>query len=77
MEKRPTIELIDQLHFEIKAGQEKMMSVWEERIALFIKPRPWWIPPFIWKWLLNLVFIQSHKAESTFLGLKAGGEEKI
>ncbi len=48
--------LVDELTY--KVIHEKA-SLWEEKLKLYIKPKPTWMPMTIYKLLLDLVFIQT------------------
>mgnify|MGYP001590465766 CR=1 FL=1 len=32
---------------------------WEERLSLYIRPKPKFLPLFVWKWLVKLICIQT------------------
>ena len=34
-------------------------TAWEERMRLYIKPRPRWMPERVWRRLVQLVFVQT------------------
>lgn len=38
--------------------QFEKMTMWEEHIKLFLKPKPRWIPSFVWGWMIRLMLQQ-------------------
>jgi len=56
--------LIDQLGFEIQAGPDKTMPIWKERISVWMRPQPWWIPDPAWKWMVKTVIKQKCNVET-------------
>ena len=52
--------LIDQLRIEVEAARSKGMKLWEERLQLWIRPRPNWMPSATWNWIIGLVLNQHH-----------------
>jgi len=55
----PTGILIDQLKIEVEAAHSKGMKLWEERLHLWIRPKPNWMPSAIWNWMLSVVLTQN------------------
>jgi len=33
--------------------------IWEEKLTLYIRPRRWWMPKWIWARLLDFVLLQT------------------
>jgi hypothetical protein len=39
----------------------KINSVWEERLRLVIKPKPRYVPNFIWRRLISMILEQQYQ----------------
>lgn len=50
--------LIDQLSIEVHAARTKGLKLWEEKLELWIRPRPRFVPKCIWYRLIKIVLIQ-------------------
>jgi len=59
--------LVDQLRIEVEAARTKGLKLWEERLQLWIRPKPDWIPKHIWQWLISLILVQRHTINPALL----------
>lgn len=40
--------------------QFEKMTLWEERLRLILRPKPRWVPLFVWRWMVQSVVYQEH-----------------
>ena len=36
---------------------------WESHLRLHIRPKPLWMPTAVWKWLINLLLMQTERRD--------------
>lgn len=60
----PSSILIDQLTIEVHAARTKGLKLWEEKLQLWIRPKPRFVPVWYWRWLIRFLIIQSHTIQS-------------
>lgn len=49
------------IHEQAYKFQFEKMTLWEETLRLYIKPKPKWCPMFLYAWAVHLVYIQSRE----------------
>lgn len=59
--------LVDQLSIEIEAARSKGMKLWHERLKLWIRPKPRFVPTSIWYWLVWCVLDQKTVMEQSLM----------
>jgi hypothetical protein len=51
--------VIHRLKVRINAEHNRALKIWEHELALHFKPKPKWLPEFVWKRLKNMVIVQN------------------
>ena len=51
--------LIDQVQIEITAARSKGIKIWEEKLKLWIRPCPRFVPRIVWYLLVKMVLRQT------------------
>lgn len=69
----PTNILLDQLSVEVHAARSKGMKLWEEKLQVLIRPKPRFIPRFVWQLLIGILLVQKHTI-NTEVFTKMGGQ---
>lgn len=56
------------LQGQILAQMRAQNSLWEDRLSLVIKPRPAWLPEWVWTRLLSMLLVQEIERVKKRLG---------
>lgn len=51
--------IIHKLKVRINAEHNRALTQWEHELRLHFRPKPRWLPEFLWKRLKNLVIVQN------------------
>jgi hypothetical protein len=51
--------IIHKLKVRINAEHNRALPIWEHELRLHFRPKPGWLPEFLWKRLKNFVIVQN------------------
>jgi hypothetical protein len=58
MEEYSTIAVVD---YHAKVINGKVVEDWQKQLALHIRQKRWWMPAFVWRFLIRLMLVQSER----------------